>query len=236
MDKILVLCDTFLQYTMTMLRAFNSDAKLSDEQWRKGIGAMRTWNNDVIKEECRAIRQLDGDIDELIAHATSKEVTLERMLPNFLKTLSQSHHVCDRSIFDLNFSDLGALFRRVTRRSLYLTSQTLTPNDSISQVMFRDRSGALKSWRNNTNTIKRSRKLETIPEPTPTPAPAPAPTPEPTQAQAPAPAQAQAQAQAPAQAPLPLPLPLPEVSRCFEKVTAVSEPWRSTSQIRQKAP
>jgi len=170
-QKVLLLCDTMLQYTMNMLRAFNVDDKLSDSQWKSGVKAMQSWNNEIIKEECVAIRKLDAGVDKMIQYAISnykfgsKKVKIEDMLPNFLNTLSKSHAVCDRSVFDLNFADLGSLFRRVTRRSLYLTSQSLSPNDSISQVMFRDRSGALKSWRSAAGGSKASKTRKTTKPP-----------------------------------------------------------------------
>lgn len=163
-QQVLLLCDTMLQYTMNMLRAFNVDEKLTDSQWKSGIKAMQTWNNEIIKEECHAIRRLDSKIDKLILHAIENykfgggaKVKIEDLLPNFLNTLSKSHQIADRSVFDLNYTDLGTLFRRITRRSLYLTSQSLTPNDSISQVLFRDRSGALSSWRTASGKSKKKK-------------------------------------------------------------------------------
>lgn len=159
-STIYVLGDVMSQYSIDLLRAFASDGDISDSRWRSGIGGIRSWNKDVIQEEVKALRAIDTDIDKLILRAIKRyapratEAKVSAFLRHFMSALAQTSEVLDRSIVDeLSFDDRANIFRRLTRRALYLCCQNrVGPNDSISQVMFKNRRGALTSWRSTSGS------------------------------------------------------------------------------------
>lgn len=163
-STLYVLGDVMSQYSIDLLRAFNSDGDISEARWRSGIDGIRSWNKDVLEEEVKALRAIDTDIDKLILRAIKRyapratEANVASFLRHFMGSLAQTSEVLDRSILDeLSFDDRANIFRRLTRRALYLCCQNrVGPNDSISQVMFRNRKGALTSWRNSSGSATMS--------------------------------------------------------------------------------
>ena len=150
-----VLGDIMSQYSIDLLRAFNSEGDISDVRWRSGINGILSWNNEVLEEEVKALRAIDADVGKLILKAIKQyaprttEVKVSTFLRDFMGTLAQTSEVLDRTLIDeLSFDDRANIFRRIARRALYLCCQKrVGPKDSISQVLFRNRRGALTSWR-----------------------------------------------------------------------------------------
>ena len=155
-----VLGDIMSQYSIDLLRAFNSDGDISEARWRSGIDGIRSWNNEVLNEEVKALRAIDADVDKVILQAVQRyaprttEVKVAGFLRHFMGALAQTSEVLDRTLIDeLSFDDRANIFRRLTRRALYLCCQNrVGPSDSISQVMFRNRKGALTSWRSSSGS------------------------------------------------------------------------------------
>lgn len=159
-SNIYLLSDVMSQYSIDLLRAFNSDGDISDKRWRAGIAGIRSWNREVLEEEAKALVAIDTAVDKLIVTAAKRyaprttDIPIGSFLRHFMNTLAQTSEVLDRSILnELSFDDRANIFRRITRRALYLCCQNrVGPSDSISQVMFRHRKGALTSWRSNSGS------------------------------------------------------------------------------------
>ena len=187
-----ILGDIMSQYSIDLLRAFNSDGDISEARWRSGIEGIRSWNNEVLEEEVKALQAIDSDVDRLILKAVQRydpratKIKVAAFLRHFMGALAQTSEVLDRTLIgELSFDDRANIFRRLTRRALYLCCQNrVGPSDSISQVMFRHRRGALTSWRSSsgsaistastkprvpTSPRKRSRKKQRRVEPEPEP-------------------------------------------------------------------
>ena len=170
-STLYVLGDIMSQYSIDLLRAFNSDGDISDSRWKSGIEGIRSWNREVIDEEVKALRSIDTQIDKVILQAMKRyapratEAKVSSFLRHFMKALAQTTEVLDRSILDdLSFDDRANIFRRLTRRAIYLCCQSrVGPDDSISQVMFKNRKGALMSWRNTSGSKSSLSTMSTKP-------------------------------------------------------------------------